>query len=353
MPSIYYIGLDVHKKTIAYCVKRQDGKVVKEGSVAATRPALREWSEGLGRPWVGAMEATIFTGWIYDFLSPWAEELKVAHPKMLKAIASAKKKNDRVDAAMIADLLRCDLLPECQMATREIRELKRVLRFRNLLVRQAVRMHNKTAGMLMEVGAEYDKKRLKGRRYFETFLGQVEDVPASVVEMLRMSRAAYELFQDGQRRLVRALKTHPELKERVELLTTIPGVGEITALTWALEIGDPALFRSHARVVSYCGLTSAERSSAGKERRGPLSKDRNKHLQTVLIEAAKLAPRWNAELAAVYEKEVARGNRNQATIAVARRLAAYLLAVDRRRTPFEAKTEGETEAKAKAARCAA
>ena len=197
-------------------------------------------------------------------------------------------------------------------------------------------MHNKMAGMLMEVGAEYSKKRLKGARYFESFLGQVEDVPASVVEMLRMSRAAYEMFQEGQRRLVRALRTHGELKERVELLMTIPGVGEITALTWALEIGDAGLFRSHNRVVSYCGLCSAQRSSTGKDHRGPISKDRNKHLQTVLIEAAKLAPRWNADLAVVHEREVARGNRNQATIAVARRLAGYLLAVDRRRTPFEA-----------------
>lgn len=339
MKSIYYIGLDVHKKTIAYCVKKGAGTIVDEGSIRATRLALGEWVEGLDGPWVGALEATLFTGWIYDFLLPYAEELKVAYPKMLKAIAFAKTKNDRVDAAMIADLLRCDLLPECHMADAATRELRRVLRFRNLLVRQAVRMHNKTAGLLMEVGAEYSKKQLKGKRYFETFLGQVDDVPKSVVEMLRMSRAACEMFQDGQRRLVRALRAHGELKERVELLMTIPGVGEITALTWALEIGDPALFRSRNRAVSYCGLSSAERSSAGKQHRGPLSKDRNKHLQTVLIEAAKLAPRWNGELAVVYEKEVARGNRNQATIAVARRLVGYLLAVDRRRTPFEARAE--------------
>ena len=341
MKSIYYIGLDVHKKTIVYSVKKQDGEVVKQGSVKATRGDLREWAEGLDRPWVGALEATLFTGWIYDFLSPYAEQLKVAHPKMLKAIASAKTKNDRLDAAMIADLLRCDLLPECQMLSEGLRELRRVLRFRNLLVRQAVRMHNRTAGMLMEVGAEYSKKRLKGKRYFETFLGEVEDVPKSIIEMLRMSRAAYELFQSGQRRLVRALRSHGELKERVELLMTIPGVGEITALTWALEIGDPAMFRSHSRAISYCGLVSAQRSSAGKDHRGPISKDRNKHLQTVLIEAAKLAPRWNVELAGVHEREVARGNRNRATIAVARRLAGYLLAVDRRRTPFEAKAQAD------------
>jgi hypothetical protein len=61
-----------------------------------------------------AMEATLFTGWIYDLLKPLAEELKVAHPPILKAIAAAKK-NDKVDVRMIADLLRCNLLPQCCM----------------------------------------------------------------------------------------------------------------------------------------------------------------------------------------------------------------------------------------------
>jgi hypothetical protein len=58
-----------------------------------------------------AMEATIFTGWIYDHLLPHAEKVKVAHPLMLRAIAAAKRKNDRIDAGKIADCLRCDFLP--------------------------------------------------------------------------------------------------------------------------------------------------------------------------------------------------------------------------------------------------
>jgi len=87
-------------------------------------------------------------------------------------------------------------------------------------------------------------------------------------------------------------------------------------------------------LISYCGLCSAQRESAGKSQRGPISKERNRHLQTVLIEAAKLAPRWNPELAALYAKETARGNPNRATICVARKLAVYLLAVDRRGTSF-------------------
>ena len=82
------------------------------------------------------------------------------------------------------------------------------------------------------------------------------------------------------------------------------------------------------------GYAVLERESAGKEHHGPLSKKRNKHLQSVLIEAAKLAPRWNPQLAAICEKEVKRGNSNQATIAVARKLVEYMLAVERQQKDF-------------------
>jgi len=68
------------------------------------------------------MEATIFTGWIYDHLLPHAQQVKVAHPLMLRAIAAAKKKNDRIDAGKIADCLRCDFLPECHVASTQIRD---------------------------------------------------------------------------------------------------------------------------------------------------------------------------------------------------------------------------------------
>jgi hypothetical protein len=76
-------------------------------------------------------------------------------------------------------------------------------------------------------------------------------------------------------------------------------VGRVVALTWALEMGDISRFACLKKAVSYCGLCGAEKSSGGKTERTPISKQRNKHLQTMLIEAAKLAPRWNAELALV------------------------------------------------------
>jgi transposase len=119
---------------------------------------------------------------------------------------------------------------------------------------------------------------------------------------------------------------------------TIPGIGEVTALTWVLEIGDAGRFRTARQAVSYCGLCSAQKESGGKEQLCPISKKRNKHLQTVLIEAAKLAPRWSEQLAEVHAKELTRGNRNRATLAVARRLVAYMMAVEKRKTAFEPMT---------------
>jgi transposase len=119
---------------------------------------------------------------------------------------------------------------------------------------------------------------------------------------------------------------------------SIRAVGPITALTWALEIADPHRFASIADAVSYCGLTAAFRSSAGKQQRGPISKQRNAWLQPVLIEAAKLAPRWNPQLAALHAHASRRGHANRATLQVARKLVAYLLAVDKSGQPFQVHT---------------
>jgi len=211
METMYYMGLDVHKRTISYCVKDVSGRVYAEGSVPATRFDLDRWMKTLPQPWTAAMEATVFTGWIYDHLQSHATALSL----------------QRIESA-----------------------------------------------------------------------------------------------------LVRSLERDSLLVDRVERLTTIPAVGPITALTWALEVGDVQRFSSIKKAISYCGLCGAEKSSGSTVQRTPLSKQRNKHLQTTLIEAAKMAPRNNPELAMLYDKEQQKGNANRATLAVARKLVAYLMAVD-------------------------
>src|SRR5258708_39050923 len=140
---MHYIGLDLHKKTISYCVKDVSGEVHQQGKGGATRWELDAWLKTLPQRWTAAMEATIFTGWIYDHVKPHAAAVKVAHPLMLRAIAASKKKNDRIDAGKLADCLRCDFLPEGHMMSAEFRDRRRTLRYRHLLVRQMVQMKNR------------------------------------------------------------------------------------------------------------------------------------------------------------------------------------------------------------------
>lgn len=284
------------------------------------------------------MEATMFTGFIYDVLSPYAVEMQVGHPLRIKAISCAKHKSDRIDAETLANLLRADLFPVCHMASPLVRELRRVLRFRNFLVRQAIAMKTRTTGILMEVGVQYDSDRIHQQGYFYELLDNLQETPKSVGELLRTTRCGIEMFQAAQKKLVGALKKHGHLYERVTRLMTINGVGEMTALTWALEIDDPARFSNLKKVQSYCGLCSGRNESGGKNKRAPLSKQRNPHLQTILIEAAKLAPRWNTQLAQVHTAALERGyNRNRATLAVARKLVAYLRAVDTSGRDYDAR----------------
>src|SRR5216684_5801729 len=107
MNNLHYIGFDVHKKTISFCVKTAAGEIVEEGSMLARRAEVRQWAGARPQPWQGAMEATLFSGWIYDTLKPYSAQLEMAHPAKMKAISAGKKKSDTIDARTIADLVRC------------------------------------------------------------------------------------------------------------------------------------------------------------------------------------------------------------------------------------------------------
>src|SRR5262250_1183149 len=220
MQSMYYIGLDVHKKTISFCVKDVSGQIHAEGAIPATRWDLDRWMKRLPQPWTAAMEATIFTGWIYDHLKPHAAALKVAHPLMLRAIAAAKKKNDRIDANKICDCLRCDFLPECYLAPTAIRERRRTLRYRNLLVRQMVQMKLKISTLLMEAGVSYNKQKLHKAGYFRELLASNPDINEGLRPLLRLCREMVVRLSKTESALVRSLECDPLLRRRVERLAS-------------------------------------------------------------------------------------------------------------------------------------
>ena len=189
------------------------------------------------------MEATIFTGWIYDHLLPHAQQIKVAHPLMLRAIASTA-----------------------------IRDRRRTLRYRQLLMRQMVQMKNRISGLLMETGVSYNKQRLHKVKYFRELLTTNQGIDESIRPLLKLSRETIARLQKMEYALVSSLQRDPLLSERIQRLRTVPGVGPITTLTWALEMGDISRFRSIRHAISYCGLCGDEKSSADKVVRTPLSK---------------------------------------------------------------------------------
>jgi len=220
------------------------------------------------------------------------------------------------------------------MAPTAIRERRRTLRYRNLLVRQMVQMKIKISSLLMEAGVSYNKQRLHRAGYFRELLATNPDIDEGLRSLLRQCRETVVRLSKTESALIRSLEDDRLLAERVERLMSIPAIGPITALTWALEVGEVQRFSSIKKAISYCGLCGAEKSSGNTVQRTPLSKQRNKHLQTTLIEAAKMAPRYSPTLALLYDREKQKGNANRATLAVARKLVAYLMSVDRGRCHF-------------------
>ena len=261
---------------------------------------------------------------------------------MLRAIAAAKKKNDRIDAGKIADCLRCDFLPECHMATAEIRDRRRhALRYRSLVLKQMVQMKNRVSGLLMETGVSYNKQRLHKVGYFAELMTANEDVHESIRPLLNLSRGMISRSQKLDYALVSSLERDPLLAQRLQNLRTVPGVGPITALTWALEIGDFTRFSSIKQAISYCGLMRrAKVSSAGQG-------DANADLQAAEQAFAKHADRSSQTGAARVtragrdpgQRTWKRGEPNRATLAVARKMVSYTPAVERRKQDFASAEE--------------
>ena len=162
-----------------------------------------------------------------------------------------------------ADCLRCDFLPECHMACTTIRDRRRTLRYRHLLVRQMVQMNNRVSGLLLETGVSYNKARLHQVKYFQELLTDKE-VTESIRPLLRLSHETVRRLDKTETALIRSLERDPVLAERIKNLKTIPGIGVITALTWALEMDDVSRFRSVKQAISYCGFCGDERSSQTK-----------------------------------------------------------------------------------------
>jgi transposase len=320
-----YVGIDVHRKRSQVAVVTENGKVqLNKNTVNGTEPLLRLIGDlPAGTP--VAFEAAFGWSWLADLLEDYGFEAHLVHPLRCKAIASARLKNDKVDAAILAQLLRADLLPEAWIAPLEVRQLRALLRHRASLVRLGTSLRNRIHAVAADHG--YDRSASYWTGPGRGWLAEL-DLPAISREIVTDCLAVIDGLAPLIDRIDGELRQHAKADPRVKVLTTLPGVGQFTALMMLAEIGDITRFGSARKLASWAGLTPTVRGSDLKVRHGHISKQGSAWLRWVLNQAAQTAKR-SPQFAATYSSIAKRRGKKIATIAIARKLltrAYHLLA---------------------------
>jgi transposase len=232
---------------------------------------------------------------------------------------------DKVDAAILAQLLRADLLPEGWIAPAEVRQLRTLLRHRASLVRLGTQQRNRIHAVAADHG--YDRSASYWTGPGRGWLAEL-DLPAASREIVADCLAVIDGLAPVIERIDGELRQHAKAGPRVKVLTTLPGVGQFTALVMVAEIGDISRFPSARKLASWAGLTPTVRGSDLTVRHGHISKQGSAWLRWVLNQAAQTAKR-SPDFAGTYAAIAKRRGTKIATIAVSRKLltrAYHLLA---------------------------
>jgi len=311
-----YVGIDVHRKRSQVAVVTEDGTVqLNKNVVNGSEPMLRLIGElPSGTP--VAFEAAFGWSWLAELLEDYGFEAHMVHPLRCKAIASARLKNDRVDAAILAQLLRADLLPEAWIAPAKVRQLRALLRHRISLVRLATQARNRIHAVAADHG--YDRSASYWTGPGRGWLAEL-DLPAASREIITDCLAVIDGLAPVIDRIDGELHAHAKADPRVKVLRTLPGVGEFTALVMVAEIGDVSRFGSARKLASWAGLTPTVRGSDLHVRHGHISKQGSVWLRWAMNQAAQTAKR-SPEFAASYAAIARRRGKKIATIAIARKL---------------------------------
>jgi transposase len=320
-----YVGIDVHRKRSQVAVIAGDGQVqLNRNVVNGSEPMLRLIG-GLPAGTPVAFEAAYGWGWLVELLEDYGFEPHLVHPLRCKAIASARLKNDKVDAAILAQLLRADLLPEAWIAPPAVRQLRALLRHRASLVRLGTQLRNRIHAVAADHG--YDRAGSYWTGPGRGWLAEL-DLPAVSREIVTDCLAFIDALAPAISRLDAEVRQHAKADPRIKVLTALPGVGQFTALVMLAEIGDITRFPSARKLASWAGLTPTVRGSDLTVRHGHISKQGSAWLRWVLNQAAQTAKR-SPEFAATYAAIARRRGKKIATIAIARKLltrAYHLLA---------------------------
>jgi transposase len=311
-----YVGIDVHRKRSQVAVVTGDGTVqLNKNVVNGSEPFLRLIGDlPSGTP--VAFEAAFGWSWLAELLEDYGFDAHLVHPLRCKAIASARLKNDKVDAAILAQLLRADLLPEAWLAPPRVRQLRALLRHRISLVRLGTQLRNRIHAVAADHG--YDRSASYWTGPGRGWLAEL-DLPAASRQIVTDCLAVIDGLAPLIDRIDGELHAHAKADPRVKALRTLPGVGEFTALVILAEIGDISRFGNARKLASWAGLTPTVRGSDLKVRHGHISKQGSVWLRWAMNQAAQTAKR-SPQFAASYAAIAKRRGKKIATIAIARKL---------------------------------
>jgi transposase len=289
-----------------------------------------------------ALEATSNTWAVVRVLRPLVAEVVVSNPVKTKAIAEAKVKTDKVDALVLAQLLRCDFLPRVWQPDQETEKLRSLTRRRAALVGMQTaiknRLHAILAERLLAPGVDLFSKH--GLAWLKTL--ELDEVGSklrhSELRLLESIQAEIAGFDQ-----VLAEAGHADA--RVKLLMTLPGVNVTVAQTVLAALGDVKRFQSGAHAAAYLGLAPSTRQSAEHCYHGPITKAGSGQARWMLVQAAQHLDKHPGPLGHFFRKLASKKNRNVAVVAAARKLVVIAWHLLTKNEPYRYAQPQATEAK--------
>jgi transposase len=315
---MYYVGIDLHKRDLVVAVEDERGPVGKPRRFACRDEAAIMAHLSALRPFRAVIEASASYRWLYDRLKPLGEVI-LAHPLRLRASIARPAKTDKLDAALLAHLLRMGQIPEAYAPPAAYQELRELTRTRARLSRSATEAKNHLHGLMAARNIHPPYRSpfgVRGRRWMRS-------LDFGVVGNLERDELIARLeHYDAQRdRLDVVVEESAANFPQIESLKDIRGIGTYTALLVVAEIGEPERFSEPGQVTSYAGLATRVYQSGAHDYHGHITRQGSPWLRWALVQAAMKAIGRDRKLANFYERVRKRSSRHIARVAVARKLA--------------------------------
>jgi transposase len=287
-----HAGLDLSRRRLDFCLLDESGERVEVGAAPPDADGLRSLAGRLaryGQPLRAAIESMTGARFVHDQLELQGWEVEIADAVKVKGLAPLACKTDRIDAWVLAELSRRELVPAIWLPDPEVRAERERARFRLHLVRHRSSLKQRIHAVLLAHGKPCPVSDLFGVRGRELLarLALPEPWAGTVAASLRLIDELDREIDASEAELRRLGAEH----RYVPLLITVPGIGWVLAYTIAAEIGDIHRYPSPAKLAGHTGLCPRVYQSGGSDRRGPLAKNGPKHLRWALIEAATHASR--------------------------------------------------------------